>query len=186
MTPVVDEAVELEEKMTVPPWAAGLLVVLLVLALIGVGIEWHSAHQQRDRADAAVSLAKAARDAEATARTVAVEMTSYDYRSLTRDFAWIDDAGTAKFQSYFKDASTPVKTLVTSLQATSRGTVVDGAADATDTSHVRVVLFVDQRITSATESKPKIDQPRISMSMVRSGGKWLVDTVNLDTSVAAD
>jgi hypothetical protein len=54
-----------------------------------------------------------------------------------------------------------------------------------DTHHVTVLVFVDQAISNpgSGSSGPQrgLDQPRVTMQMVKEGGRWLVDQVKISS-----
>lgn len=159
---------------------ASLLVMSLV-ALLVVVLLWQVDKDDSRAGDRAVALAAAGKAADAAARKAVVEMTSYDYRTVAKDFAWVDDAGTARFRDQYAEISAPIKRLVVSLKATAKGTVVASAPVAKDADHVTVLLFVDQEISNpgSASTKPQrgLDQPRVTVQMVRQDGRWLVDEV---------
>jgi Mce-associated membrane protein len=163
---------------------ASLLVVSLV-ALLVVVLLWQADDDDSRAGDRAVALAAAGKAADAAARKAVVEMTSYDYRTVTTDFAWVDDAGTAKFRQQYAEVSAPIKRLVVSLKATAKGTVVASAPVARDIDHVTVLLFVDQEISNpgsgSTKPQRGLDQPRVTMEMLRQDGRWLVDDVRISS-----
>jgi Mce-associated membrane protein len=163
---------------------ASLLVMSLV-ALLVVVLLWQRDGDDTKAGDRAVALAAAGKAADKAARAAVVVMTSYDYRSVAKDFAWVDDAGTTRFQKQYAEVSKPIKKLVVQLKATAKGTVVASAPVVKDTDHVTVLLFVDQAITNpgSGSAGPQrgLDQPRVLMTMVRQGGRWLVDEVKLST-----
>jgi Mce-associated membrane protein len=149
------------------------LALALVAALVGLALLWRAWDHRRDLDDAG-------RAAEKAARAAAVAMTSYDHSTVDRDFGWVDTAGTARFREQYAEVSAPVKELVVRMKARAEGTVVESAARVRDTDHVTVLLFVDQTLTSASdEAGRELDQPRVTMQMVRQGGRWLVDEVEL-------
>ncbi len=153
--------------------AAGVLAVALVAVLVVLVLTMRSLSHERDLSDAA-------KQAEAAARKAVVSMTTYDYQTIPRDFAWVNDAGTAKFRKQYAEVSAPIKKLVAQLKARAVGSVVASAADVQDVDHVTVLVFVDQTLTNPGQSQPGLDQPRVTMSMVRQGGRWLVDEVKLN------
>lgn len=153
----------------------GLLLVAALVVLALVAREWK---HERD-------LRAAGEDAEVAARSAVVAMTTYDYRTLDEDFAWVDDAGTDDFRKHYDEVSAPVKKLVTQMKATAEGSVIASAADVKDTDHVTVLLFVDQTLNNPGNAERGLDQPRVSMSMVRQDGRWLVDDIELN-NLSAD
>ncbi len=44
---------------------------------------------------------------------------------------------------------------------------------------------MDQKIRSEQETRPGLDQPRVTMQMVREDGEWLVDEVQLNNLVSS-
>ena len=152
-----------------------VLVVLLVAAVVALVLLWR---QNGDLAEAK-DLAAAEQSATEAATRIAVSMTSYDYRSVDKDFAWIDEDGTSTFQRTFSESTKPIRQLITRTRATATGKVTDAAGTADDVDHVEVLLFVDQELKRAGDSRSSVDSNRVVMTMVRSGGRWLVDDVEL-------
>jgi len=155
-----------------------VLAGLLIAALVALGLVFASWQHERD-------LREAGEQAQRAAKEAVVSMTSYDYKTLDEDFSWVDAAGTAKFRKHYAEVSGPVKKLVTQMKASAKGSVVASAVDVKDTDRVTVLLFVDQTLTNPGQAERGLDQPRVSMSMVRQGGRWLVDDVQLN-NLSAD
>lgn len=129
--------------------------------------------------DGADSVRAATRGAEAAARTAMTQLTTYDYRTIDKDFAWVADGATRKFRSEFADASAPVRQVAVSMKATARGKVLEAATDYKDADHVVVLLFVDQTLTNPHSAQAQLEQLRLKASMVRQDGHWLVDAVEV-------
>ncbi len=160
----------------------GTLLLLAVVALLVVTALWQADRDSTERADQALIRVEAGEGAEAAARKAVVAMTSYRYQSVEEDFSWVEEAGTDKFRDQYAEVSKPVKELVVRLKARASGSVVASAPIVHDADHVTVLLFVDQELISEGSSdQPSrgLDQPRVTMSMVREGGRWLVDSVDL-------
>jgi Mce-associated membrane protein len=153
---------------------AGILGLTLVAALVVLVLQWRSAHEES-------ALRRAGEDAVVAARSAAVALTSYDYRTLAADHRRVAAAGTARFRSYYQSVSASTAKAVRALHVTAKGSVVAAAPDVEDADHVRVLLFVDQRVTSA-RGGTRVEQPRLSMAMVHEDGRWLVDSVALENS----
>jgi Mce-associated membrane protein len=156
--------------------ASIVLTVGLVICLAGLVHEL-STDGTSSQADHALVVSRAESGAEKAARVAAVHLTTYDYRSLDTAFSWVDDAGTAKFRKEYAKVSAPIKKVVAQLKVHAVGSVDDAAAEAKDADHATVLLFVDQTLTSGTSSERKLVTPRVTMTMVRTGGHWLVDEV---------
>ncbi len=163
----------------------GGLVVALVASLVALLLVWQDRDDAEERADSADALVDASVAAEKVAREAVTRMTTYSYRTIEEDFAWVDEVGTQKFQENFGGAVDDSVTYITSLKAQAVGTVIDSSATAADADHVKVLLFVDQKIRSEQETRPGLDQPRVTMQMVREDGDWLVDEVQLNNLVSS-
>lgn len=157
------------------------LLLLSLVALLVVTLAWRGDHGGTAKGQEAIAFAQAGRSAEKAARAAVTSMTTYDYATLEKDFSWVDDAGTAKFRQHFEEVSVPIKKLVLARKADARGSVVASAADVRDADHVTVLLFVDQVLTIPGQTQHGLDQPRVTMSMVRQNGRWLVDDVQLNS-----
>lgn len=154
----------------------GLLALALIVALAGLTVAWRAERHE-------TSLRQAGEAASRAARAVAVELTTYDYRTVEDDHARVTAAGTARFRRYFASVGAKSAAVVRQLQVTARGTVVAAAPQVGDSNHVRVLLFVDQVVRAKGTRGSQTEEPRISIQMVREGDRWLVDTVDLENSV---
>ena len=171
------------DRMQLVVTGLATLLVMSLVALLIVVLLWRSDRDGGPAEDRATAQLAAGRAADKAARAAVVRMTSYDYRTVTKDFAWVEDAGTERFQQQYAEVSAPIKRLVVRLRAHAEGTVVASAPLVKDADHVTVLLFVDQAITNPGSSGQQrgLDQPRVTMSMVREGGRWLVDQVKLSS-----
>lgn len=158
---------------------SGVLALALVGALVALGLVVGNDDTTADGSGEAYALSDAGTQAEKAARSAAVHMTTYSSTTLATDFDWVDTAGTPKFRTYYREVSEPIKKLVRQLGSKAVGSVVDSAPKVRDVDHVTVLLFVDQVITGRDATDRQLDQPRVTMSMVRSDGRWLVDEVKL-------
>lgn len=150
--------------------SAALLVLLAVAVLLAV--MWSGA-----RGDA--GLHRAEQEATEAAETYAVDLTTYDYSSLDKDYAWVDDGATASFAKEYAEANKPLRKVITTLKARATGTVTGSGATASSEHEVDVLLFVDQTIVNGTDSKKRTERNRVIMTMVDRDGRWLVDKVAL-------
>lgn len=151
-----------------------LTTALVVALVVGDDATRRPAGQQQAAARAAAGAA-----AEDAAREAVVAMTTYDAATAQEDFAWVEEVGTPAFRDTFAPATADLVDLVTELGSSATGTVLASAGSVRDTGHVEVLLFVDQEIT-APGSRPRLEEQRVRMQMVRSGGRWLVDEVDID------
>lgn len=165
--------------MTRPTWrtvAIGLALALtLALAGLVVVLVRDDAGPTRGSDATAETLLAAEADAEKAARAAAISLTTYDYQTLDTDFDWVVTAGTPAFRDRYADVVTATRKVVTELKVHAVGSVDAAAATAQDADHVTVLLFVDQTLTSDAGAERRLATPRVRMSMVRSGSRWLVD-----------
>jgi hypothetical protein len=134
---------------------------------------------QRDDLRAQVLREQAVGSAVAAARNVAQAATTYDHRTLRRDFGWIRRFGTPSFVRSYAGTTDSLSRLVRASKAKAVGSVRAAAGTATGQSTVQVLLFVDQRLTRADREGISRDQTRVEMTMVHRGARWLVDDLTL-------
>jgi Mce-associated membrane protein len=131
------------------------------------------------RAQAADRLERARGAAEAAAETHAVTLLSYDHRHLDRDFAQARKVLTGAFADDY--AATTEKVVRPSAQEVKAVVTAEVAASSVvraEPGRVVVLLFVDQTTTSTRLDGPKVDLNRVRLTMVESGGDWLVGQVD--------
>jgi len=153
--------------------ALAFLGVLTVLASIVVALLAVRAVHQRD----AVTHARA--DAATAARTEATAMTTYDYRTITADFAAVTANATGTFKTDFAKTSNLLAPMVTKSQAVAKGTVRDVAVEQASSSAATVLVFVDQSVTSKGGGADQSITSRLRMTLSREDGRWLVSAVDL-------
>ena len=160
----------------------GGLILALVASLVAVVLLWRDRDDANDRADDSARLVDASIAAEKAAREVVTRMTTYSFRTVEDDFSWVDQAGTENFRKNFEAAGSIAA--IKTLKAKAVGTVVDSAANAADADHVKVLLFVKQRIRAEGARGIKTDEPRVTLQMVRVDQRWLVDEVQVNNFVS--
>jgi Mce-associated membrane protein len=160
------------------------LAVALVAALVGLGLLWRALDSANDEAD---RLDQARSEARTAASDALLAMSSYDYRSLDDDFAWIDEVGTDKFRKELTPAVATLKKTIAQLKSHADAEVMRAAAEVQSDSKATVLLFLDQMLSDDTGEVSR-ELARVEMEMVRKDGTWLVDTVttfNPASAVAA-
>jgi Mce-associated membrane protein len=122
---------------------------------------------------------RASSEALATARSYAVVVTSYDYRTLDSNFTDVLNGATGEFKDQYGAASKTLRNLVTQAQATAKGTVLNAGVESANTDRVVVLLFMDQAITNASTHDPRVDRSRLLMTLTKNDGRWLASKVEL-------
>lgn len=143
----------------------GALVVALILSLLALGNQ--------------SALASARTSALAVARTDAVQLASYDYRHLDRDFAIVAGNTTSSFRRSFTQSSDALKSTLLKFKATATASVVSAGLVSASTSKAVALVLLDQRIANSTQKAPTTDRSQVEITLVSSGGRWLIDQVTL-------
>ena len=115
----------------------------------------------------------------AAARTYAVQLASYDYRNLDRNFATVAGESTPSFRRSFTESSDALKATLAKYKATAGATVVSAGLVSSGTSQAVALVFLTQKIANATQAKPTTDRSQVQISLVKSGGRWLINQVTL-------
>ncbi|MEB3062144.1 MULTISPECIES: Mce protein [Mycolicibacter] len=152
--------------------AAALVAALLIAALAYSGYAGWRLHQLDARAAAAQSALAAAKD-------YAIALTTLDTADIDGNYARALDGATGAFKEAYSLGAKQLRQILIDNKASGKGVVIDAAVKSATTSRVEVLLFVDQSITNAVRSEPRIDRNRIQMTMERVDGRWLAGQVDL-------
>lgn len=151
----------------------GLLVAVSVLGVLVLALGTLLAilvptwlHQKHVNAARASALA--------AARTYAVDFGSYDYRHLDADFARVADHLTADFRKTYLSDSTRLRPAIVQYQGRSTATVQGVAVATVSETRAEVLVMLDQTVTTAQSSVPRVDRNRLQMNLVRQGGHWRI------------
>lgn len=149
------------------PGLAALLVVLLVLIAV-FGYQVYNSSRVDDARTQAVS----------SATTAAVDVLSYDYRHLDKDFAKAKRHLAPGFaEQYSKTTTTVVRPSALKIKAVVSAQVIKGSVVSATPDRVVTLLFVNQTTSSTLRSGKRTDLNRVRMTMERSGDRWLVASV---------
>ncbi len=149
--------------------SAGALIVALA---VGLALSLSALSNQN-------ALASSRTSALSSARTYAVELASYNYRDLDRDFSTVAANSTPSFRRTFAESSDALKSTLSRYKATAVASVVSAGVASASTSRAVVLVFLDQKIANSTQTKPTTDRSQVEITLVRSGGRWLIDQVTL-------
>ncbi len=149
--------------------AAGALVVALA---VGLALSLSALGNQN-------ALASSRTSALSAARTYTVELASYNYRDLDRDFSTVAANSTPSFRRTFAESSDALKSTLSRYKATAAAKVVSAGVVSASTSRAVVLVFLDQNIANSTQTKPTTDRSQVEITLVKSSGRWLVDQVTL-------
>jgi Mce-associated membrane protein len=119
----------------------------------------------------------------ASANRIAVELTTFDYRSLDAFYSKMAKMGTAYFNQNLQANRAETVAYDKRLKVVSQGSVVASAAKpASADGTITVLLFVDERLRSSGAKVGLLEQVRVQMVMKNVGGIWLVDQATVSGS----
>jgi Mce-associated membrane protein len=146
------------------------VAVAVVLAVVVTGLSHRTGGQGSSASSAA---------AEKAATTGAQASLSYDYRHLSTDFAAAEQLMTPSFKAdYANQTSRKVQAPAVKYHAVSVATVEGAGVASMTSSRATVLVFVDQTVRNTQLSAPRLDRSRVQVSLVRSGGKWLINNLS--------
>ena len=147
----------------------GAVVAVTVGVVVLAGVATADASRQH-----AVDRARAGALAAASAAVPTV--LSYDYRHLDADFAKAESLLTPRFRAeYAATTAKQVKPLARKNKATSTADIQAAAVVEAEPDRAVVLVFVNQLATNVNLTQPRLDRARINVTVVRSGGRWLID-----------
>jgi len=165
-----------------PLAVAAVTVAVIAVTALAVLIQWHSSRNQKSEEQSAASPAyltgTSARAAEAAAVREVTATLTYNYKTLTADFANAEKGLTPSFRaSYAHTTATSVEPLARKYAAISTASVsASGVSSASQSGNaVTVLVFANQTVQNSQLAHPRLDRTRIQVSMVKLGGMWLID-----------
>jgi hypothetical protein len=124
---------------------AVLAIGVLVAAFASIGVV------RADRTAAALPDWRPYIDA---GETVALALTTIDYRTVDRDVQRVLDNATGIFYDNFKSRSAEFTQVVLDAKSTSTGTITESRLDSADAGQVRV--FVAVNVTTTNDGRPPL------------------------------
>jgi Mce-associated membrane protein len=147
-----------------------LVLVLLVTGLIITQLQLSSQHALNSDRTSAL----------AAARIGASDVATYSYSHLHRDFAKVEGESTPAFRRSFIQSSGGLTKVLTQYKATATAKVLASGISSISSSKAVAILFVNQTVeNTAQKGGPTTDDSRIEITLVRSGGRWLIDRLKL-------
>ncbi|MGW6425576.1 hypothetical protein ACWF82_23145 [Nocardia sp. NPDC055053] len=160
-------AVLIWRKIRIP-----LLIVVAVVAVVLAAVFGWKLKQDSDTESAAEA-------GLAAARAYAVTLTSVDSADLDHDFTAVLDGSTGEFKDMYTRSSGQLRQLLVENKAAGKGTVLDAAVKSAQPDKVEVLLFIDQTVSNAAATDPRIDRSRVQMTMELVDGRWLASRVTI-------
>ncbi len=152
--------------------ATAICVILAIAACALLAVTAHSNSHRR-----AVAAARA--EVLAAAKREAAPFLTYDYRTFDRDIARAEAGLSTRFRAnYAHTTATEVRALALKNHSSSHATVVAAGVVSAGSDRAKVLVFVDQVVqNSLLQATSRLDQTQIELSMVKQGGRWVIDDV---------
>jgi Mce-associated membrane protein len=155
-----------------------LVLTVVVLAVLGV-LAGALGAVAATRASHRHALDSARRDAVTAATDSLATVLSYDYRHLDRDFARSEAQLTPGFKGkYDQTIADGVRPLAGKYKVVVTAQVTAAAPVQGDADRVVVLAFVSQTVTNTQLTAPRLDRPRMNVTMVHKGDRWLIGDIN--------
>jgi Mce-associated membrane protein len=149
--------------------ATALVLVLLVAALVITQVQL--SNQRASNGDRASAIA--------AAKGYAADVATYDYRHLQQDFTKVERESTPAFKRSFVKSSGGLSKVLVQYHATAKAKVLTAGVVSLTASQAVVILFVNQTVSNTAQKGPSTDNSRVQITLVHSGGHWLLDRLKL-------
>jgi Mce-associated membrane protein len=163
------------DRRTIPAWLLAALAVLTAVALATAG---YLATQPSDDA-----IADSTSDAQGAAERAVTTVLAYDYRHLDADQKAAEELMTPAYQKKYDALFTQIAANAPDLKVVVTTEVVASGIVRSGEDRVQVLVFVNRPTLRADKTEPEIYRDQVVMTMVKSGGDWLVD--DMDTNQLA-
>jgi Mce-associated membrane protein len=144
----------------------GLSVAALLFTALA-GVAWYGQHRQQQR-DSAI------RGASGAANTAVQAIFSYDYRTFDSSVANGRTFVTGSFAKEYAQTTSALKAAAQKEQAVVRAQVSATGVVAAAPNRVELLLYVNQYRRNVNIAGEKVDQNRVTLTMVRVGHDWRV------------
>jgi Mce-associated membrane protein len=110
----------------------------------------------------------------AAAKADAIDVATYSYLHLHRDFGRVEGESTPSFRHTFIQSSQSLSKVLVQYKATASAKVLSEAVQSISDSKAVVLLFVNQSVKNTAQQGVSTDDSRIEVTLVRSGDRWLL------------
>jgi Mce-associated membrane protein len=160
---------------------AAVVLAVVAVTVLAVVMQRYSSRTHRVTSDAVGSYlaGPTALAAERAAVTGVQATLSYDYNTLSSDFANAEKSMTPGFRTtYMQKTQSSVTPLATKNHVIVTATVSAAGISSAAPRAVTVLVFANQTVQNKLLAHPRLDRTRIKVSMVNLGGKWLIDNLS--------
>jgi Mce-associated membrane protein len=146
-----------------------IVIVALAVALIVSRVQLSNQGSQNADQSGAVAAAK----------TDSIDVATYSYLHLQRDFGRVEAEATPSFRRKFISSSNSLSKVLVQYKATASAKVLRAAVESISNSKAVVLLFVNQSVANTTQQGVSTDDSRIEVTLTRSGNRWLLEDLKL-------
>lgn len=147
------------------------LAVAVLVAAAAVGVLW----LQTDRADRRSADSRAAMSAATAAAQV---IFSYDYRTFDAGVAKAKPYLTGDFAKEYAQTTASLKATAQQEQAVVQAQVSAASVVESTGDHVELLVYLNQYRRNTNITGEKVDQNRVVLTLVRTGGGWKVSAAS--------
>jgi Mce-associated membrane protein len=117
--------------------------------------------------------------AVAAAKTDAIDVATYSYLHLHRDFGRVEAEATPSFRRSFIRSSDSLSKVLVQYKATASAKVLRAAVESSSGAKTVVLLFVNQSVANSTQQGVSTDDSRIEVTLTRNDNRWLLQDLKL-------
>jgi Mce-associated membrane protein len=147
------------------------LIVIVVLAVALIVSRVQLSNQDSLNADRSSAVAAAKADA--------IDVATYSYLHLHRDFGKVEAESTPSFRRSFIRSSGGLSKVLVQYKATASAKVLTAAVQSISDSKAVVLLFVNQSVANSAQQGASTDDSRIEVTLAHSGNRWLLQDLKL-------
>ena len=150
----------------------GIVALALVVASIGLVIAWFVMGRDIDRSNDLDTARVAALDA---GQKVAVDINSYDYATIDRQFTVVEPELTGAVLENFRTTKDAVRSGFTKDKISSSAQVLASGSESSGTADGTVLIWLS--VTRTTNGQRATQQAPLRIHLVKQGSTWRADTI---------
>jgi Mce-associated membrane protein len=158
-------------------WRPTTLVVFVVglLLLSGAVTAWLRISDLQEQVATLEAQTLASEEARQAAILLAEDLATYDYRDLGGNFRHVAAAATPRFAAQLRQLTDELGPTLQQTRAVAKATARSAGVVSADQGKAVIAVFIDQTVTNAKNAKPRVEQSRMELTLLRQGGAWRLD-----------
>ena len=160
------------------PWvriAMAVAMVLTLVLLVLAYLDWHDTRQMQSADDAA-------RTVRATVSDKVEALLSYSFDTFDSDLKAAQAGMTDDFRKEYDPTVQEIRSRALAQKRSQQADVVAVAVLDATPDKVRTLVFVNTISQRANHDKRSVMQNRVTVTMVKQGGSWLIDDLSVPQS----